>query len=111
VRVSVGADISTQRHLALGALIAEKVRADPDRLLALGRRQLARMCARPDAVRARPWLDEWEVRLATGPEAVIDILTDPGEHGHDMRQTAPFAGVLSNEERWSAIREVRSAVG
>jgi hypothetical protein len=107
----VAVDISHRRHLALGRLIAEKVRSDPDRLLAVGRRQLARMRSRPDAVRARPWLDEWEIRLAAGPEAVVEILNDPSEHGHDMRQTAPFAGVLSNNERWATIRKARSAVG
>jgi hypothetical protein len=95
----VAADISVRRHLALATLIAEKVRSDPDRLLALGRRRLAQMRTRSDARRARPWLDEWNARLAAGPAAVVEILTDPGEHGHDMRQMAPFAGALSNEER------------
>lgn len=55
--------------------------------------------------------DEWQARLDAGADAVIEILTDPGEHGHDMRQTAPFAGTLSNRERWAILREVHGAVG
>jgi hypothetical protein len=107
----VASHTSTRRQLAIGIAVANKVRSDPERLLALGRRKLAKLRNRPDARLARPWLDEWERRLAAGPEAVIEILTDPSEHGHDMRQMAPFAGALPNEERWAVIREVYSAVG
>ena len=33
-------------------------------------------------------------------------LIDPTEHGYDMRQQAPFSGVLTDKERWMAIGSV-----
>jgi len=99
-------DISERRQLAVGRAIAAKVRADPDRVLALGRRNLARMRAMPSLKRAGRWLDEWERVINEGSAAVAELLSEQGEHGHDMRRTMPFAGALTNEERWAVLREV-----
>lgn len=104
-------DTSTRRQLAMGQAIADKLRADPERVIAMGRRNLANLRARPGAERAARWLDEWDLRLAEGPASVIEILEDAGEHGHDMRQMTPFAQALSNEERWAVLRRVYGEVG
>jgi hypothetical protein len=85
-------DTSYRRQLAIGVAIAHKLRTDPEPIIAIGRRNLARLRARQDARRAARWLDEWESTLAEGPSAVIAILESPSDHGHDMRQMTPFAG-------------------
>ncbi|HVW33282.1 MAG TPA: hypothetical protein VHL53_12135 [Acidimicrobiia bacterium] len=49
------------------------------------------------------WLDEWAAALDDGPERVRAVLLDPSDHGHDMRQMSPLAGLISDEERLAAL--------
>jgi hypothetical protein len=46
--------------------------------------------------------------LDEGPGAVRRALLDPSEHGHDMRQMTPFAGLLSDRERNLVLNAVNA---
>jgi hypothetical protein len=86
------------RSLAMHALIARKIERDPA-LLAVAHRNVERWCARwkesPPA-----WLSEWRELLSRPWQDVAAFITEPGERATRLRQSSPFAGVLSNEERW-----------
>ena len=56
---------------------------------------------------ARGWVEEWSEALDGPTGQLVDLLVRQDEHGIDMRQVSPFAGVLSDEERGSAIRKAR----
>ena len=95
---------SERRRLALGRATAARILEDPD-LLVLGRSNLSRL--RSGATRSGlVLLEEWALTIKRGPEAVAEILREDSEHGHDMRQQSPFAGILTNRERWSILEEV-----
>ena len=95
---------SERRRLALGRATGARILDDPD-LLDMGRSNLSRL--RGDATPSGlVLLDEWASTIKRGPEAVAEILREESEHGHDMRQQSPFAGVLTNAERWSILEEV-----
>jgi len=84
------------RSLALHAVIARKVERAP-RLLATARRNLDRWrAARGSEPRA---LAEWRAILAWPWQEVAALLVDPGENATRLRQSSPFAGVLTQEER------------
>jgi hypothetical protein len=84
------------RSLALHALVARKIERDPA-LLAKARRNLDRWReARGGEPRA---LAEWRVILAQPWREVAALLVDPGENATRLRQSSPFAGVLTREER------------
>ena len=83
---------------------AQRILADPA-LLHVGRVQLPAVRAHSSGS-ALALCDEWEALIEAGPEAVAAALIDPTEHGHDMRQQSPFAGVLTDQERWAAIGSV-----
>ncbi len=87
-----------QRSLWLAYAVAGKIVADPEHARALARRNLARM--RPTTRgEARRWLDLWE-RLLEGPiDRLLGELTARSTKGRELRQNAPFAGLLSDEER------------
>ncbi|MCL2595252.1 MAG: hypothetical protein FWD83_07010 [Promicromonosporaceae bacterium] len=53
------------------------------------------------------WLDEWEQLLNEPLDQLIDGCLRADEHGNDMRQVSPFAGVISQDERLAAIRRAR----
>ena len=61
------------------------------------RRWVARNHYHPGEVRA---LREWEELLKPGKlDQLLRVMSDPGEEATRMRQSSPFAGILSNEER------------
>lgn len=87
----------------MGTAIAAKVLAHPE-LLEIGRQNLRRLDSK--SLPARALLAEWVELIAAGPVAVAAVLTEDSDRGHDLRQMAPFAGVLTNAERWAVLDEV-----
>ncbi len=84
------------RSLALHALIARKIARDP-RLLDVARRNLDRWRAARGT--EPPALAEWRVILARPWGRVAAILTEMSENAARLRQSSPFAGILSAAER------------
>jgi hypothetical protein len=84
--------------------IAEKVRRQPA-LLEIARENLRRWSAAEPDVTLSQARREWQRILDTGDVAeIIRLITDPTEEGHRRRQSTPFAGILTPEER-RAIRD------
>lgn len=88
-----------RRSLELHRAIAERLRAEPERVLALARTNLARMTERAGA--SQP-LREWAVLLDRPLEMLLPLLTDPDPWARELRHQTPFAGVLSAEARATA---------
>jgi hypothetical protein len=84
------------RSLALHAVIARKIERDP-RVLAKARRNLDRW--RKARGRESHALAEWRAMLTRPWQEVAAFLVDPGEHATRLRQSSPFAGVLTATER------------
>lgn len=85
------------RSLELHRAIAERLRRDPavlERARALVRRWLA-----GGTVSGR-WAGRWAEILGRPLPEIEALLVDPGQEARDLRQTSPFAGVLSPRERW-----------
>ncbi|MBI4519090.1 MAG: hypothetical protein HY699_25145 [Deltaproteobacteria bacterium] len=95
--------LSELRSRAYHQVIAERLRRDPSIL---------------DRARARveSWILlsptppfyalQWQEVLSRDAEAVAAFLADGGELGCELRQSSPFAGVLSADERWQIWRQV-----
>ena len=85
------------RSLAMHAMIAHKIERNPQ-LLAIPRDNLKRWSARWESD-APAWYHEWcEIMQRSWPE-IAAIITEPSEEGARLRQSSPFAGVLSAAER------------
>jgi hypothetical protein len=85
------------RSLAMHAVIAAKIEREP-RLLNVALNNLKRWRARWKGD-APAWHHEWcEILRLSWPE-IAAILTEPTEQGARLRQSSPFAGVLSATER------------
>jgi hypothetical protein len=85
------------RSLAMHVVIAQKIQREPG-LLNIARNNLTRWRSRwDDAVPT--WYREWcEILRCPWPE-IAAVITEPSEEGARLRQSSPFAGVLSAEER------------
>lgn len=85
------------RSLALHALIARKIADDPG-LLEVARRNLARWRAR-DPERAPDYLDDWSRILDKPADRVAGFITSLSPEAVRLRQSSPFAGILTPAER------------
>jgi transcriptional regulator with XRE-family HTH domain len=91
--------------LEIDRLIAERLIVDPETVLGIARRNLARTGAeRP--VQEQPWVAERE-EIIEGPLVdTVRLLLAEDPVSVDLKQAAPFAGVLGEEERTEAMRRV-----
>lgn len=94
-----------QRSLALHRLVARKVIATPG-LLTIARENLSRWRAAGDA--ASPALAEWDAILDGSIESIVALLVSRSERAIRLRQSSPFAGILTEAER-KAIYESHAA--
>ena len=85
------------RSLAMHAVIAEKIQRDPS-LLEVAHNNLTRWRVRwEDEVPG--WHREWSAIVKRPWPEIAAIMTEPSEEGARLRQSSPFAGVLSVTER------------
>lgn len=85
------------RSLAMHALIAAKIGRNTD-LLRKPRQNLARWSARWEG-RPPGWVVEWRAILERPWPEIAALITDSSDNAARLRQSAPFAGVLTREER------------
>jgi hypothetical protein len=93
------------RSLALHQLVAQRLQDDPDAFVH-AQATLARWRASVDE-RVQPYLLEWEALMAQGFEACIEVMLEDSERASALRQASPFAGLLSNAERFAVLKAWR----
>ena len=93
-----------QRSLALDQAIAQKLQQRPD-LLQKAKTNLVRWVQQQQpAVPAV--LREWQKILETWPlEKILELLRSSDQEARRLRQSSPFCGVLSPEERLAIFKE------
>ncbi len=95
------------RSLALHAAISQELRKRGDEVLGIARRNISQM--RSLNPHASTLLDEWQRILNGTTDQIVARMLDPSEHGRDLRQVTPFAGVLSPTKRAAVYKSFRSA--
>jgi len=92
-----------ERSLAFDRVIAAKLRSEPA-LVEKARSNLVRWLETCSAA-ARTDLLEWQ-RLLSGPfDELLVLLEATDERATRLRQSSPFCGILTPEERLGIIRE------
>ncbi len=86
-----------RRSLALHRAIAAKLRVRPE-LLSIARENIERWSRRGG--RSQPYLDTWRAILDRPLEEILQVIVEDSPRMTDLRQSAPFAGVLDPRERW-----------
>jgi excisionase family DNA binding protein len=90
-------------QLWLHRAIAGKFVSNPDALLAAAEINLRRLRHLHPEGRSWEWLDRWQVVLESGAEAVLDAMTSSSGYAVELRNTSPFAGILSEAERRTVL--------
>lgn len=94
-----------RRSLAISTAVAAKLRANPTAVTAKARENLANM--RSIGPSEQRWVDVWDSLLALGAGHVEALLTSTDQFARDLRQSSPFAGVLTEEERRAILKELQ----
>ncbi len=94
-----------RRSLAISTAVAVKLAANPAPVLAKGRENIVKM--RSIGASEQRWVDVWESLLALGAGPVGALLTSLDRFARDLRQSSPFAGVLSEGERRHVLSGVQ----
>ncbi len=93
-----------RRSLRMVRAIVAKIDADPERR---GFEHAKRVCERWTSRGVRS-AREWQEILKRPWEEVRSILLDESNEGLRLRQTDPFCGILTPQERWAIYRETAS---
>ena len=89
--------LAEARSLVMHTVIAEKIQTNPA-LIAHAQQNLGRWRRRREGS-APGWMDEWRGILKRPQAEIAAIICEPSERGARLRQSSPFAGALSNQER------------
>lgn len=99
------------RSLWLHRAVAGRLALDPPLILRLARENADRLLARGPASGSERWLRRWLRLIDDGPEATMEALTSRSNAARELRQSSPFAGVLSEPERLAILDAFQEAHG
>jgi hypothetical protein len=101
----MGHDLTDQRLLEMHRLIGEKLRKNPKLLeTSISRLREVIVERRQKDLYVEPF-EEWLNILETWPKSkIFELLISKSEEGNRLRQSGPFFGVLSEEERQKVFR-------
>lgn len=94
-----------EKSLAIHRRIAARLLLDPHPTIRKARINLERL-READRGHSARWLDQWDGLLDRPLDEIVVAMLARTQHGIDLRQMTPFAGVLSDAERKQAIRTV-----
>jgi excisionase family DNA binding protein len=97
------------RSLWLHRAVAGHVARDPEATLRLARENANRRLAKGPAPGSARWLRRWLRLIDQGPEPVMQALTSSANAARELRQSTPFAGVLSERERLAILSAFQQA--
>jgi len=100
-----------RRSLWLHRVIAAEIQAAPERALKLARENLATRRRADERGRAEPWRKAWEELLSGPLDSLLAELCSTSTYASQLRQTAPFAGLLTPQGRWAVYRSFARAQG
>jgi|SRR6185295_10502124 len=96
--------LAEERSIAYHRLIAERLRDRPEVLEMARRRVEGWMSA---AERAPFYARNWAEKLAGDVDSIAAFLVERSDLATELRQSTPFAGAITPQERWEIWRRVR----
>lgn len=96
-----------RRSLELHYLIADKIRKEP--CLIEEAKATIEKWLNTVSPHSKPYLVEWKKILNSSTEQCLAFMTENSEHADSLRQSSPFAGILTNKERFEFLNKWRSS--
>ena len=83
--------------------MALKIEANPTDMMAIARRNLARMRESDQFERSSFYFDTWQVLLDGPLSDLLRVMTSTDAAAKELRQASPFSGILSDDERFEVL--------
>lgn len=90
-------------------LIAEKLRREPGQFEKV--RSTLERWSRTVCVNSQGYVSAWQAVIDEGIEAALSLATEDSEHARAMRQSTPFVGILTNQERFAFLKQWKAMHG
>jgi hypothetical protein len=97
--------LAEERSIAYHRAIAERLVREPE-ILEPARRRVQAWLAPEEG--APFYAKKWDEILAQDLSSIAAFLVERSELANELRQSTPFAGALSPQERWRIWRETRA---
>ena len=97
-----------ERSLWLHRVVAGRLAMDPDGTLAKARANIDTLSRAHEGSAAQQWIEQWQMVLDGPLDSLLEILTSPSARAIELRQNSPFAGVLTEQERQTALAAFRA---
>lgn len=91
--------VSWELHRA----VALKLLADPEPILARVPENIRHIRQNVSGDLPNRWLDDWARVTSTSLADTLQVMLDTSQYGIEMRQSGPFQGALTQDERLAAI--------
>lgn len=98
-----------ERSIALHRAVADRIRANP-RVLETALRNLKKYLHNYTSEKRKPprWLVKWNTILKEkSQDEILKFLVSDDEKAKQLRQSSPFAGILTPQERWKIYEAFR----
>ena len=96
--------LAEERSVAYHSTVAERLQVEPE-VLENARQRVAGWLACEGGVPF--YARKWAELLAGDPISVAAFLVERSDLATELRQSSPFAGALTPQERWKIWRETR----
>jgi hypothetical protein len=97
-----------ERSRELDEVVLAHFAREPEKTIEIARENIARWLAQRGSV---PALEEWEQILKEPIQTITELLASSSEEAKRLRQSSPFCGILTEEERRTIFKkyeEIRS---
>lgn len=94
--------------LCLHSAIADRLEAEPERVLSIAREKLAELTASPSHRSSMPYFRRWEQLLGGPLDALLSTMRAPDQEAIVLRQASPFTGVITSGERSRLFHQWRA---
>ena len=91
------------RNIEFGRIIAEKLREQPE-MLNFAKGNIKRWIAQSNGPPPSAHLEWKDILEKMDILEIIELLTQDSENANRLRQSNPFAGVLTPQERWNVLK-------
>ena len=96
-----------KRSIILHQAIADKIIKNPS-FLEKAKENLHRWSSMKDQNRSSKYFKEWEKILEKDVDEILKIMVENTEQMHLLRQSSPFTGILTPQERWKIYETFRA---
>jgi hypothetical protein len=98
------------KSIALHKAVVVKLRENPEFVLQKANSNLLKTEKKVTGKSGASWIYDWKNALNGSVENLVKFMLDTSEYANSLRQVSPFAGVLSNKERMTAINSIKGAI-